>query len=310
AIAENIAHERIRTDDKQFVQQIAYSPDGKTMAFATGEPDGVSDIHLISIPNLKFLGKLQGHKKFVSCIQFSPDSKVLFSGGRDNLCFAWNLKTFQITQKFQGHNDIINSMHLTLDGKHLVICGNDNRVTLWNPQDNSSTTKIDNVKWVAKSIASFKDDLFAFGCDDGIVRIWNLKTNRELFQLKGHSGSIRFLVSSKDRLQLIVGSDDGIVKLWNISFANGSGNDIATWNFGINKPVCAVMIPGANQMAIGMFNGQVVVCSLSRDNLVGEIRMNIHDFPVTGLSSSPDGKTLASGSAFESNMSLIKNWPK
>jgi WD40 repeat protein len=65
---------------------VAFSPDGKTLASASGD----NTIKLWSVDG-KALNTLKGHGSAVLSVAFSPDGKTLASASRDNTIKLWNL---------------------------------------------------------------------------------------------------------------------------------------------------------------------------------------------------------------------------
>lgn len=59
------------------------------------------------------------------------------------------------------------------------------------------------------------ENKIASGSDDGTIKVWNIKTQKELFTLKGHEDWISSLVKI-DENKIASASGDGTIKVWDI----------------------------------------------------------------------------------------------
>ena len=66
---------------------------------------------------------------------------------------------------------------------------------------------------------SFSHDgkLVAAGCEDSIIRIWDVQTGCLVERLRGHGESVRSVAFTSDHRGLISGSDDKGIKHWNLT---------------------------------------------------------------------------------------------
>jgi WD40 repeat protein len=71
------------------VEDVAFSPDGKTLALASRE----GSVQLWDVAAGKLLESLKGHSGAVTAVVFSPDGRTLASGGTDKTVRLWNVAT-------------------------------------------------------------------------------------------------------------------------------------------------------------------------------------------------------------------------
>ena len=71
------------------VEDVAFSPDGKTLAMASRE----GNVQLWDVATGKLLETLKGHSSAVSAVVFSPDGRTLASGSSDQTVRLWNVET-------------------------------------------------------------------------------------------------------------------------------------------------------------------------------------------------------------------------
>jgi serine/threonine protein kinase len=129
------------------------------------------------------------------------------------------------------------------------------------------------------------------GCDGGVVKVWNLIEEEELYTLKGHSASVISVAISPDGETLASASTNQTIRLWNLK----TGQEIKAL-LGHSKPItCVAFHPKKNSV---LFSGSHD-CTVSVWNL--ETAQITHTYArhtngVTCLAVHPNGKILASGS--------------
>jgi len=91
---------------------------------------------------------------------------------------------------------------------------------------NSDFTSISKIRtWHVISV-SFSPDgkTLVSGSRDKTIKLWNVKTGKEIRTLKGHNSRVRSVNFSPDGKTLVSGSNDKTIKLWNVE----TGQEIRT----------------------------------------------------------------------------------
>ena len=128
----NVSTQRDITPPKVMnVSALAFSPDGKTVAY--GHPNGIvfSDI---TTTGIKERGRIANHRGFSSVLTFSPDGKILLdtkSIGRPPLIQLWDVETGTDLGTLSGHTESIETLVFSHDGKMLASSSWDGTVLLW-----------------------------------------------------------------------------------------------------------------------------------------------------------------------------------
>src|SRR5579884_12549 len=111
------------------VEDVAFSPDGKTLALASRE----GNVHLWDVATGKLLETLKGHSSAVRAVVFSPDGRTLASGSGDQTVRLWNVETGrQLMQLDPGGVELgqVQTLAFSPDGKRLL-AGGSSRAAFW-----------------------------------------------------------------------------------------------------------------------------------------------------------------------------------
>jgi RNA polymerase sigma factor (sigma-70 family) len=122
------------------IHGVAISPDGRVVAAATGSRYASNDERTPRPPGLVILwdvatwreqATLPAHEGSARTVAFSPDGKILASGGQDGLIKLWDAQTSKVRAILQGHQGYVYSVAFAPDGKTLASSGLDSTVRLW-----------------------------------------------------------------------------------------------------------------------------------------------------------------------------------
>ena len=100
---------------------LAYSPDGSLVATASQDTTAQGDARLWDAATGKQIGQPLPHINWVSALAFSPDSKVLVTGGFDCAVHFWDCATAQRIGPYLRQKDIVLSLAFSADGKSLAV---------------------------------------------------------------------------------------------------------------------------------------------------------------------------------------------
>lgn len=173
----------------------------------------------------------------------------------------------------------------------------------------------------------------ASGSEDGVVRVWEAASGRELVTMRGHEGAVRSLAFAPDGARLFTGGVDRTARLWDpvtgeplavlhahryaVTGAAWSpdGRSIATIGTGSGPihlwpadadhdpsllespapPRAIVFIEHGSKMVVGDGNGALHVLDPATGACAGTVQA--HEGTVFSLACAHDGRTIASGGA-------------
>lgn len=200
----------------------------------------------------------------------------------------------------EGH--WVHSVVVSPDGSTIISGDHKGQLKWWNAKTGAlaNVTKDQGHSDAVSALAvSLDGQTIVSGSWDNRVKVWDTKTG-DLLRTLRHNNDVRALDISPSGEVLASGGVDGTVRLWDLR----TGQTIRrmktdSWITSI------VYHPKGDHVALGNRNGSVKIWQLginSKPRLLHSL--NAHKGAVAGLAFSPDGRTLASGSADKT----IKVW--
>lgn len=159
---------------KEAILDVAFSPNGKDLASASGD----TTVRLWDILTETPIATLQGHKNWVLVVSWSPDGLRLATGDVDGVIYLWDPTNPKAEgRKLFGHKKYISGLS-------------------WEPLHLN--------KECSKMVSSSKD---------GSARIWDTKTERCLHALMMHTACVTKVVWSGEGF-IYTSSEDRTIKMW------------------------------------------------------------------------------------------------
>lgn len=286
------------TDQNGRVLSVVFSPNGQMLA--TGGAD--RRILLYDVATKRRIGEpLIGHDSWVRDLRFTANGDALYSGATGGSLIRWDM-TRRLS--FAGHSDRVRALTLSPDGRTLATSSFDRRILLWDAATGRQLAELPSPHERSIIQVAYSPDgrFLAAGDGGGVVTLWDVATRRLLHPpFTPHESVVIGLAFSPDSRYLAVGDFDGNLSLWDVT-TGVSVRDVANAHDGWTLSL--TFTPDGQTLATGGADGRIQFWDTSALEVGGEELLRTrraaipaHDYWVTSLLYTADGKTLISGSA-------------
>jgi serine/threonine protein kinase len=203
------------------------------------------------------------HESWVGSVAlgFVADSSMVASGGGDHTIRLWNLSLGKPQGVIRTGKSNIQDLTFGLIGdKEILLAAVGSRVSVWNMATRKVVGTLKHPAVVAScAFTSLQSGpIVVTGCEDGVVRVWNLMTGRQAAALHGHTGAVLGVEAWR------VGSEDVVVSC-------GTDSTVRMWNLAQARQ--SVSFAGhtdvVRDIAVGQHRDKVVAVSVSQDSTIG-----------------------------------------
>ncbi|KAL9041975.1 MAG: hypothetical protein Q9180_000923 [Flavoplaca navasiana] len=201
--------------------------DGRAVTVSNGNASGGALIHAVSSPSGAVLwktygqcdnfGVLTGHKGAVLDLQWSRDSRVLFSSSADMTVASWDLESGLRIRRHEGHEEVINCLDVSKRGEEILVSGSDDGyICIWDPRQKRSIDDMETgFPITSVALAEAGNELYSGGIDNDI-KVWDMRKQSVIYTLSGHTDTVTSLQPSPDTQALLSYSHDGTARTWDI----------------------------------------------------------------------------------------------
>ncbi|MGK7893992.1 MAG: NB-ARC domain-containing protein, partial [Xenococcus sp. (in: cyanobacteria)] len=241
-----------------------------------------------------FFGTLKGHTKWLRTIDFSPNNKIMASGGEDTTVRLWDLENNRCLEVFEGHLDKVRKVTFSPDGNILASCSDDQTIKLWDINNKELITTLTGHEDRVRAIQFSSDGKFIISAsEDNTVIIWDTQQHSVIdnFKLKEQKDyPLRGLVLSPNDNFFVTGCDDCKVRIWE----KQTGKLLRTFGGHSNWIRSLAFHPEGQLLASSCEDGLICLWDIDKQECIKVLKE--HRGRVWSIAISSDGEFLFSGS--------------
>jgi WD40 repeat protein len=279
---------------------VAFSPDGKRLAFTT-----FLAVRLLDTATYKELPLRPGHTGMVKFVAFTPDGERVVSAGET--VRVWEAATGKELRAVPGCLNRPEAAALAPDGK-ILVTGSQEGTTFWDLSSGKAIRTLPAEHGRARAAAFAPDGkvltastLVSMSTKDGVVSFtyrqeewcqrWDPATGERLGRL-GKALNVEFLAYSPDGTRLAAAS--GVIEVWDTATGEPVSRMVPERPGNMVESSAVSFSPDGKQLASGNWYGNVRLWDVATGKLVH--RLDGHQGRVRAATFSPDGATVASAS--------------
>lgn len=255
-------------------------------------------------PTFASTQSLTDKQDMVWSVAYSPDGKMVASGGQDGFLRVWETTAWGLKFKKKIHEQPINSVVFSPDSRVIASGSSDHTAALWSATDGALLQSLaghqGNVLCVAFSLDG---KLLASASADNTIKLWSTETGDWVTTLEGHKQKVYAVAFSPDGSTLASSDRDRTIKLWNVgTLLRSKGKQIpkswqssgAIYSLAFSPDGTTLASGHGEKLANGQPDGTIRLWNWRSSQLLLELKR--HTNQVRAVAFSQDGSSLASSS--------------
>ncbi len=243
-------------------------------------------------PGFKLRHTLRGHVGATYRIAWSPNGRMIASGGHDEILRLWDAETGQLHRALKGRLSPIVGVAWSPDGRTIASANSDRTLCLWDTETGQGHHKFEGRSKRVTNVAWSPDGrMIASASDDGTIRLWDAETKLVRRMILEHPDQIFSLIWAPNGMMIASASDDRTVRLWDAE----TGRPYRTFKGSFTRVISVAWSPDSRTIASACDDGIVRLWDIATGQLL--ITLEGHTGIVKSVSFSFNGSLLASKSS-------------
>ena len=255
----------------------------------------------VDTSKFKMYTKLTGHSRSVESVAFSPNGKLMASGGWDNTIHVYKADTPGFaTEKFvlKGHMGGITSLFFSKDNKFLASASKDFSIRVYNLENGELVFSANDHRGEATRVFVDPKSKFLMSSSlDGTLMMYEFQNATAKSRTIKYSGVINSFVPAIDGKSLYIAADKGDID--NIDFKSMVIRSLKGHTAKVN---CLELSPNGKLLASGSDDKTIIIWDLATGKILKTLKGN--SWKITSVAWSSDGNYLTS----TCNDGLTKVW--
>lgn len=183
----------------------------------------------------------------------------------------WDISHGESFRRFTGHTSDVFSGALSPDNRQIISCGRDQTIRLWNTLGQQKYSLTDNchTDWISAvrySPESGKATVVSCGWDK-LVKVWDLKRGRLVYDFVGHSAPVTTVTISPDGSLCATGGLDGWAMLWDVV----DGKHLYSLEAG--SPISSLCFSPCNYWLCAATENGIKIWDLEKKRILSDVRL-------------------------------------
>ena len=230
---------------------------------------------------------------------FSPDVRLLATGGEETSIHFWELQTGREIQTLLGHKGSVLQGAFSPDGRHFASAGwGDSTARIWDTESGKALWVLDHPSGVKHVAFSPDGQRLVTACMDGRVRLWDPATGKPTGDSAPYGDSVECAEFSPDGKRVAYcggyvfwgSSLDTSVRIWDL--ATGQTRRLEGHT---EEPFALAWSPRGDLLASAGLDGQVILWEAHSGRRVGTVESPGDRKYAVSVAFSRDGRLLAVG---------------
>ena len=269
---------------KSSIKSLAFHPNGRILAI--GGEDG--SLQFRSIPEMKLITTLSGHKNSINDLEFNPRGDLFVSGSEDGKVIIWDWKVKKQRSKI-NFEDAVSTISIHPKLAEIVVGTAGGRLETWSLAKGTLLHQITESGPLISSTGYDRNgSRIISALEDGTVEIWENGVSLHLKTFSGHERIVESLDFSSNNKFLISSSSDKSVRIWDLK----TNENVHNFDIGNHRVQDLRFAPGSQSFATAGSDSSVIIWDAKDGSRVRTLKF--HKGKINALSYHPQDSVLLS----------------